>query len=126
MWYCVGMYYDAVYLAVNSYGGFYNLSTYAPSCVYYAFRAFGDLYALGNEVQCACDGDRVYALAAANGEKQAVAISNLGQATEMELALPEGFNVYLLDQDHLLTKTDWDPAKFTLGENTVVLIKNFE
>ena len=119
------MYYDAVYLAVNSYGGFYNLATYAPSCVYYAFRAFGELYALGNEAQCHCDGDRVYALAAVDGEKQAMILSNIAQATEIETDLPEGFSVYVLDQDHFLTKTEWDPGKFTLNENTVVLIKNF-
>ncbi len=119
------MYYDARYVCLSAYGGFFDPNTYQPSNVYYAFRAFGDLYALGNEVECTCEADGLYALAAADGEKRAIVLSNLGADTEIKLALPSGFSVYLLDCDNMLTKTEWDPNAFTLRENTVVLIRNF-
>ena len=119
------MYYDARYVSISAYGGFYDLETYQPSCVYYSFKAFGELYALGNEVECTCPGDGVYAVAAADGEKRAVILANIGQDTEICLELPDGFDVCLIDRDHYMTKTEWDPHRFELKENTVAVIKNF-
>ncbi len=119
------MYYDARYVSVSAYGGFYDPVTFEPSCVYHAFRAFGELYALGNEVECDCTQDGVYALAARDGEKQAILMSNVKEDCEIGLDLPEGFCAFVIDRDHFITKTDWDPHAFTLKENTVVLIKNF-
>ena len=119
------MYYDAKYVSISAYGGFYDVNTFEPSHVYYAFRAFGELYALGNEVECACPSGEVYALAAANGEARAVILSNLGEDAELALALPDGFSVYVIDKDNLFAKTDLDPRAFVLKENTVAVIKNF-
>ena len=117
------MYYDARYVAVSAYGGFYDLATFKPSNVYYAFKAFGELYALENEVECSCDKDGLYALAAKDGEKKAILISNIKEATKIELDLPRGFYVYIIDKDNYITKTDLNPLEFTLPENTVALIK---
>ena len=69
------LYYDARYLSISAYGGFYDLATYAPSNVYYAFKAFGELYALGNEVECKSDDEDVYALAA-TGKRSVIVIAN--------------------------------------------------
>ena len=120
------MYYDARYLAVSAYAGFFDLTTFAPSSVYYAFKAFGELYALGNEVACTHALDGVYALAAREGEKKAVVLSNMGKDTPILLDLPQGFSVYIIDKESLFVKTDLDPSHFTLAENTVAVIKNFE
>ena len=117
------MYYDARYISLSAYGGFFDVNTYQPSNVYYAFRAFGELYALENEVACICDGDGVYALAAKNGDACAILLSNIQEDTTVKLDLPDGFCVYILDRDHFITKTDWDPNEFTLAENTVALLK---
>lgn len=119
------MYYDSRYVALGAYAGFYDVTTYEPSCIYYAFRAFGDLYALGSEVACHGASEGVYALAAANGEKQALLLSNVGEDTEIETALSSNFHILLLDREHFLTETDWDPERFTLPKNTVVMIRNF-
>ncbi len=119
------MYYDAKYVSISAYGGFYDLDTFQPSNVYYAFRAFGELYALGNEVECTCPLEGVYALAAADGERRAVVLSNLGEDAEIALNLPDGFSVYLIDKEHLFVKTDLDPRGFVLRENTVAVIKNY-
>lgn len=118
------MYYDARYAAISAYAGFYDVATEELSCVYYAFKAFGELYALGNEVACNCDAESVYALAATDGNKKAIMLSNIGEACEIELELDDGFAVYLLDEKMYLEKVDLDPGSFTLPENTVALIKN--
>ena len=119
------MYYDARYVSVGAYGGFYDVNTYEPSCVYYSFKAFGELYALGNEVACTCDREDLYALAATDGEKKCIILSNLGKDCAITAALPEGFTVSILDQDHFITQTDRDPNAFELPENTVAVIRNY-
>ena len=119
------MYYDTRYLSVSAYGGFYDLATLEPSNVYYAFKAFGELYALGNEAECSCEGDSIYALAATDGEKRAIVLSNIGDTAEICTELPDGFSVYVIDKDSLYVKTDMDPRRFTLCENTVAVIKNY-
>ena len=119
------MYYDAKYVSVSAYGGFYDLATFEPSCVYYAFKAFGELYALENEAECNCDKNGVYALAAENGEKKSIILSNLKEDVEITANLSDGFNVYIIDKDNFITKTDFNPNKFVLKENTIVVIKNF-
>ena len=67
----------------------------------------------------------VYALAAANGDKKAIMLSNIGEACEIELDLDGDFAVYLLDKDTYLEKAALDPGRFVLPENTVALIKNY-
>lgn len=119
------MYYDARYINVSAYGGFYDIVTREPSCIYYDFKAFGELYALQNEVQCNCEQEGVYALAAQDGEKRAIILSNIGEDVEITSNLPDGFCAYMIDYDHFITETELDPKEFVLKENTVVLIKNY-
>ena len=119
------LYYDARYVSISAYGGFYDLSTFAPSNVYYVFKAFGELYALGSEVECSYSKDGVLAVAATDGEKKSIAITNTKEDVEIETDLPEDFAVYIIDENNLFTKTELDPNKFTLKENTVAVLKNF-
>ena len=119
------MYYDARYVSISAYGGFYDLNTFEPSNIYYAFKAFGELYALGNEAECSCHEDGIFALAATDGEKRSMILSNINADTEVGVELPDGFAVYVIDKNNLFIKTDLDPKKFTLKENTVAIIKNF-
>lgn len=119
------MYYDARYVSISAYGGFYDVITYQPSCVYYSFKAFGELYALGNEVECTCSEDGIYAIAASNEGKSSIILSNINRDVNINLNLPDGFYVYWIDKDHHMTKTEWKPEDFTLKENTVAVIKNF-
>ena len=119
------MYYDARYVAASAYAGFYDLATFEPSCVYYAFKAFGELYALENEVECTVLGEGVYAMAAKKDDKKAIVISNIGREISVELNICDGFSVFIIDKEHLTSKTDLNPRRFILGENTIALIKNF-
>ncbi len=45
--------------------------------------------------------------------------------TDIEPDLSDEFCVYTIDKDHLIAKTEWDPRRFVLRENTVAMIKNF-
>ena len=119
------MYYDARYVALSAYGGFYDVTTCKPSCVYYAFKAFGELYNLENEVECICSEDGIYAIAAKNDDKISIILSNINQDVKINLNLMDGFCVYLIDKENLMTKTELNPKEFLLRENTVAVIKNF-
>jgi hypothetical protein len=39
-------------------------------------KAFGELYVLGTQIKCECDNPSVYTLAATNGKRGAILISN--------------------------------------------------
>lgn len=119
------MYYDARYAAVSAYAGFYDVITFEPSCVYYAFKAFGELYALENEVECICSAEGIYVVAAKNGERKTIIVTNTKKDTKIELSLSDGFDVYILDKENYITKTSLNPNEFILKENMVAIIKNF-
>lgn len=119
------MYYDARYANVSAFAGFYDVVTFEPTCIYYAFKAFGELYALENEVECICPNDGVYALAAKNGDKKAIILSNIKEDVKVELNLTEDFYTFLIDKDNLMTRIDLNTNDFILRENTVVIIKNY-
>ena len=120
------MYYDARYVNVGAYGGFYDVNTYEPGCVYYAFKAFGELYALKNQTECICEDKDVYAVSATDGEKKAVMISNVSDEDKnIKINLADGFKVYLIDMENLFCETDLKASDFILKKEQVVLIKNY-
>lgn len=118
-------YYDTR-LTSGLYCGFFDPIHAVPVCTYYSFVAFGELYKLGKQAACACDAPDVYALAATDGEKKAVLISNHSDtAKNLELGLDDSFDVYILDQYQFLVKTHKKASKLTLAANQVALIKNY-
>lgn len=122
------MFYDAKYISLSAYGGFFDINTCEPSCVYYAFKAFGELYALGKQAELTFGkADGFYAVAATDGEdRHAVMMANVsGESRELHTNLGEGYKVYLLDVDNLLVETDLDAESFTLGAEQVAFIKNY-
>ena len=122
------MFYDAKYVSLSAYGGFFDINTCEPSCVYYAFKAFGELYALGNQAELTCEKtDGFYAVAATDGkDRHGVMMVNISEESrEVHTNLDGAYKVYLLDENHLLTETDLDAKSFTLGSEEVVLIKNY-
>ena len=114
-------YYDAR-IGSSEYGGLFNPITYKPFCTYYSFKAFGELYVLGNEVETKLEGDGLYAVAASDGEKKAVLIANISdQPQKIRNNLPAGMKVYLIDEDHFMTEAG-DAAHLTLKPNQVAYI----
>lgn len=118
-------YYDAA-IGVSGYRGLFDAYTRKPVCTYYSFVAFGELYALGNQVDCAWVEPNVYCVAAMDDEKKAIMLVNHSEeAKDIQMNIEEGFETYLIDENHFYDKVDITPNHFTLEANQVVLIKNF-
>ena len=117
------MLYDAKIVGGSEYMPLFDPRDYHPIHAYYALAAFNQLYRLGTQVSLTCDTERVYAVAATNGEKHALMISNIsGRAQTLEI---EGVDLsdahwYILDQYRLLS---WTPAVKTIENNAVVLVE---
>ena len=114
-------YYDAR-LTNSTYGGMFNPITHLPFCLYYGFKAFGELYALENQVDCSVEGDGIYSIAATDVNTKAVLLANIGADADVISSL-DGFDVYLIDETHSIQKIDVDSHAFTVKENQVMLIK---
>ena len=90
---------------------------------YYALVAFNTLYQLGTQVESTSDTEGLYALAASDGTRCAMMISNL-TGTDQELCL-DGVDLstarfHVIDDDRLLS---WAPNASTIGKNTVLLVE---
>lgn len=114
-------YYDAR-IGTSVYGGLFHPMSHQPLCTYYAFKAFGQLYALGKQAALTCEETDLYALAATDGEKKGVLIANLADDREVTTNLDAGMTVYLIDDTHSLEPTDLDPKKFLLKKHQVAYI----
>ena len=85
--------------------------------------AFNALYRLGMQVEAVCDTDGLYVLAASNGKKNAMMISNLtGSAQKLALDGVDLSDAYfhVIDQERLLS---WSPAVSAINPNEVILIE---
>lgn len=116
-------YYDAR-IASSMYGGLFDANFAVPVSTYYSFKAFGELYALGNCVESSVNG--VYALAAVSddGTKKAVLVTNTGEDTVLNTNLKD-MQAYLIEKDIFLEETKLDLSAFKLGKNQTLLIKNY-
>ena len=114
-------YYDTR-IGASVYGGMFEPVMRKPYCLYYGYKAFNELYRLGTQVSCTVEEEGVYAIAATNGEEQAVLIANIGADTLLTTDL-QGYTVYLVDETHPMEAVEWDSASFTLRENQTVLLK---
>ncbi|MBQ7726490.1 MAG: hypothetical protein IJT66_05025 [Clostridia bacterium] len=112
-------YYDAG-VSVLPYGGLFHPLTLKPFCTYEALKAFGNLYALKNQVEAVGSDQAVFCVAATDGKKQAAMFSNIGEADRVSTDLPEGMTAYLIDETHLFEKVPLDPRLFWIEKNQVV------
>lgn len=118
-------YYDAR-IGASVYGGMFNPITYKPFCLYYPFLAFGELYRIGNQMKCECDEKGVYAVAASDGTKKAVMIANISEECKtIETNVNDKMDIYLIDENHFMTKEEMNAKEFVLEKNQVVFIKNY-
>ena len=99
-------YYDSR-LHASNYCGLFNPMTNQPVSTYYALAAFGELYALGQQAQCDTADADLYAVAATDGAKKAVLISNYSEEEKnLVTELDESFAVYIVEQDRFLEKSE--------------------
>ncbi len=116
-------YYDSR-LVSNLYCGLFAPLTNEPVCTYYSFLAFGQMYALGDEIACTCEGKSLYALGATNGVEKAVMIVNYTEeARTVTTNLDGEWNAYLVDREHYLEPITLDPRAIEMSPNTVLLLK---
>ena len=100
------MYYDA--LPTRSYCGLFYFPSQRTTPCYEAFVAFNALYRLGEAVSCKSDVEHVYAVAAADGERQAFLLANYSWEQDMKprrvhLAIEGGapsYELYVVDEEH--------------------------
>lgn len=69
------MFYDAQ-CGVSVYGSMFNPLTGEPFPTYYAFKAFNELYLLGEQIEVVLDKNNVYAVGAKKDDKACVLIAN--------------------------------------------------
>lgn len=114
-------YYDAR-IGTSQYGGLFYPIPPRPTATYYAFKAFGELYALGTQVSLEGLEDGVYAVAAKGEGGRAVMIANVsGEEKEIVTELA-GFDVYLIDKAHALEKVALNAGRFVLENEQVALL----
>ncbi|MBQ9544313.1 MAG: hypothetical protein IJV00_04225, partial [Clostridia bacterium] len=114
--------YDAR-LCGSVYAALFDPYTLKPFHAYYALVAFDRLYKLKTEVFCECDTEGLYAVAASDGKKRALMISNVSdhsQPLEIEGADLSGASWHVIDQQRLLS---WSPEVKTIEKNGVVLVE---
>ena len=115
-------YYDARY-GTSFYGGLFNPLTTDPFCTLYSFVAFGELYRLGDEVSVEGAGDRLYAIAATNGEENGVLITNTGDPKTVTTNLEDGYTVYKIDFDNHMTPVELDYKNFEMAKCETLFLK---
>ena len=97
-----------------------------PFPLYFAFPAFNELYKLGNQAECSpYSQDGVYTLAAFDGSKKAVLITNISdEDVHISTNLDSCMSVYVVDDSHMLEKADVNPADLVVKKGTFCLICN--
>lgn len=116
-------YYDAR-IDPGVFSGLFNPLTLGKFCTYYSFKAFGNLYVLGNQTLCESDNPDVYAISATDGKKKAILISNIGENTEIVTNLSEDMKVYIIDQNNHMLEKELSPVCFSLNKNQVAYIES--
>lgn len=101
-----------------------------PEKPFYAFKAFSELYKLGEEVTVTTEGEELYAVAAEKDGKFGILIANPEKAAKkVELRLehiPEG-RIYVYTTDEMLKNEivgDYVPDVLKMRENSFTYITN--
>ena len=115
-------YYDARF-NTSMYAGLFNPLTAKPFCTLYAFKAFGELYRMGEEIEVSGAGDGLYALAATNGTEKGVLITNIGEAKTVKTDLDEGYTVYRIDFDNHMIPVELDYNCFEVAQCETLFLK---
>ena len=101
----------------------FDIKTHKPIHGYYSMVAFNALYKLGWQVESVSDNGRIYAVAASDGRRHALMISNLSgknQELSIEGADLSEARYHVIDDTRLLS---WSPAVDHIDKNTVLLIE---
>ena len=101
----------------------FDVKTHKPIHAYYSMVAFDQLYRLGTEIECVCDTNGLYAIAASDGQRCAMMISNLTgaeQSLEISGAELSDARYHVIDGERLLS---WSAPTRSIKNNEVLLIE---
>ncbi|MBQ8588063.1 MAG: hypothetical protein IJ454_01590, partial [Clostridia bacterium] len=89
------------------YQGLFNPITFEPFKTYYVFKAFNELYKLGNEATVTDIPEGISCLAATDGDKKAAMLTNKGDKSSIniEADFPGAFKLYRLNDNMNLEQT---------------------
>ena len=111
-------FYDAR-ITTSDYCGLFDSRFRCPMATYDAFLTFGELYALGTQVEVQGAGDGLYATAATNGKDNAILLANIGEAKEISLNLSGKYFAYSITDDTRMKPVEINPAAFKMEKDTV-------
>ena len=112
-------FYDAR-ITTSDYCGLFDSRFRCPMATYDAFLTFGELYALGTQVEVDGLADGLYATAATDGKDNAILLANIGEAKEISLNLSCKYFAYSITDDTRMKPVEIDPAAFKMEKDTVV------
>ena len=115
-------YYDSRYNG-GPYGGFFHPITHQPTSVYYAFKAFGQLFEMGTQAEALSDTKGLYAIAACSNGKKALMIANITEEDQLIQTNLQGGTIYLIDEEHHLDVIQGDAATIPLLKDQTVYIE---
>jgi len=120
------MYYDSN--LASPYGGIFNPIDYSLFKTYYSFYIFGQLYALGNEVECSSSGNGIFALAAKGENGGAVAIVNYTDEAQQVCLAAEGIAnetaaTFTVDEQNDFCKTEDELSSILLSPGCIKFVK---
>ena len=116
--------YDARYDG-SDYCALFDAYTHKPIHAYYALVAFNHLYQLGTEVYSESDTEGVYVVAASDGNRHAMVISDISNHAKPLPLQIEGVDLsqaryHVMDQSRLLS---WSAPVKTIENNQVILVE---
>lgn len=116
-------YYDGR-IGGSIYGGLFNPITYKPFPAYYGLYFFGKLFEMGTQIECVCDNENIYVLAAKNNEKNsAILITNTGEDDRIFLPEIKIKNAYIIDEKNSFLHMKIEKNNLILKEFDTVYIE---
>ena len=111
----------------SDYSGWFDPATCKPTKNYFAFKAFGFLYALKNQAFAETDDDGVFAVCAADEKNVALMISDYsGEERALvinSLSCLKGIKAFVIDEDHCFADAENVEEELkVLKKNAVLLV----
>ena len=112
-------------LGISGYNNVFSPMDFKPFCIYYTFKAFGELYVLENEIYCTSDDENLFVIGATKDGKKGVVVINDSEETKIvESNLCDCLDSYLIDENNLMEKVDVNSKEFELKPYQVMFFRN--
>ena len=117
-------FYDTCIHAFSDYAGMFNPATKKPYCLYYGFKAFGELYRMGRQAKADCDDSDITVLAGyGEGERAAIIVNVSEESKPLSTDLDPTMRVFIINEDNMMTETELNPLRFTLPPYSIAFVR---